>query len=115
MTKTGLTVVTMVEPRLLVVVSLTPVRAAVPFAAVPVAVELAAAGGNPVAVVTNVVPLESVVVMATPPRTSPPIVEVALRPALSVMIATTTLAVLTGGPVFVLVTTARVVTEASLS
>lgn len=99
------------------VVRLTPVGEAVPLVALPV--ELPLAGGNAVAVVMNVVPLESVVVIATPPETNPPIVEVALRPALSVLTATRTLAVLTGGPVFVIVTgrvvTLRVVTEASLS
>lgn len=103
----SLTVVTIVEPRLLVVVTGTPT--AVLLVASPVAVELSApvelppAGGKAVAVVMNVVPRESVVVMAIPPGTNPPIVEVTLLPAESVPVATRTLAVLTGSPVFVIV------------
>ena len=119
MEQASLTVVTMVEPRLLVVVTGTPT--AVPLVPAPVAVELPAApvefpptGGNAVAVVTKVVPLESVVVMAIPPATSPPMVEVIWLPAESVALATRTVAVLNGISVEVTVRTARVVTAPPL-
>lgn len=77
-----LTVVTIVEPRLFVVVTGTP--------------EGLGLEGKAVAVVTKVDPRESVVVIAIPPSTRPPIVEVMLRPAESVPGATKMLAVLTG-------------------
>lgn len=116
MVEVSLTVVTIVEPRLLVVVTGTPVRDAVFLPAPPVAeaLELPSSEGKAVAVVTKVVPRESVVVMATPPETKAPIVEVILRPAVSVPVWTTTLAVLTGAPVSVTVDASRVVAKASL-
>jgi hypothetical protein len=106
----ALTVVTMVEPRLLVVVTLTPVGLAVtPVVPLPPT----APADTAVAVVTNVVPWESVVVMATPPDTSPPMVEVMLRPAVSAPVATRTLAVLRGASVRVIVSLASPVAESS--
>lgn len=99
--------VTIVEPRLLVVVTGTPDAVFL--------VELPLPVGKAVAVVTKVVPRESVVVMATaPPSTKSPIVEVMFRPAESVRVATTTLAVLKGDPVLVIVDTSSVVAEALL-
>lgn len=107
-----LTVVTIVEPTLLVVVTGTP--DAVFFSPPSAAVELLLAGGKAVAVVTKVVPRESVVVMATaPPSTKSPIVEVTRLPAESVRVATTTLAVLKG-TVSVTVDSSLVVAEALL-
>ena len=109
----SLTVVTIVEPRLLVVV--TGTGDAVFFPAPPAAVELPPAGGKAVAVVTKVVPRESVVVMATaPPLTKSPMVEVRVLPAESVRVATTTLAVLKGNPVLVTVDASLVVADALL-
>lgn len=105
--KAYLTVVTIVEPRLLVVVTGTPDTFP------PAAVELPL--GKAVAVVTKVVPRESVVVIATaPPATKSPIVEVISLPAESVRVATTTLAVLRGNPVLVTVDSSLVVAEALL-
>lgn len=104
------TVVMIVEPRLLVVVTGTPDA----FPAPPAPVELPL-GGKAVAVVIKVVPRESVVVIATaPPPTKSPIVEVISLPAESVKVATTTLAVLRGNPVLVTVDSSLVVAEALL-